>query len=501
MSASYPDLLSDVHVASAPMQGQIRGQVDGFTFRLARDWPLLVVPVLLVALRIASSPSSAMAYIVAAVWSLTGRRQAILSLFFLWLFNNTSHPLFGAPLMGAVLRYVVLFAASVSVFIRGPGRGGGTTNTLLLAMSGLMCALITAHSFVFSRTPEISVLKSLTFALAFMTSLCGWAWMSPRERGKCEAIVFGSLVMIMVLSVCSLLTGGRAYLGSTSFFQGVLVHSQTLGVVAAVTVTPTIVLALIARPFRWWRVVAVGAALVCLYLSQSRAGLLGALLGLSVVASVGVIRSALSIATRNPRVVRSRLVWLAGGLMLALIFAGGSIYRRAVEFTLKRGKNIEELTSESLEASAEERLKRLDVMLANVAQHPVEGIGFGIASNESLVGIMARDPIFNLPIMATVEKGFMPAAVLEELGIPLGSLILAWLVVLGFFSSRGGSLPLVVYVTVLCSNFGESAFFSAGGNGTLLMILANWAVTETSRARPVGSAFTRRPRESVIGIP
>ena len=85
--------------------------------------------------------------------------------------------------------------------------------------------------------------------------------------------------------------------------------------------------------------------------------------------------------------------------------------------------------------------------------------------------------------MATVEKGVMPVMILEELGIPLGTLTLVWLLYLGMQSARGGLLPLSVYGTAICTNLGEAAFFSAGGNGLILILVACWAVTEPGGAR------------------
>ena len=154
-----------------------RSKIGGGGFRFARDWQLLVVPALLVVLRVASPPTSAAAYVVAAVWALAGRRQAVLSLFFLWLFNNASHTFCGPPLLAALLRYVVLLAAALSVFARGPSRHPTARIAFPAGLSVALFALMLCHSLVFSRTPDVSMLKSVSFAVAFLTALCGWAWM------------------------------------------------------------------------------------------------------------------------------------------------------------------------------------------------------------------------------------------------------------------------------------------------------------------------------------
>lgn len=481
MSASIPAFPHAGHFDQAPVTVRAKGSVQGSGFRLGRDWQHLVVPAILVVLRIASPPTSAMAYVVAALWALTGRRQAVLSLFFLWLFNNGSHTFCGAPMMAAVLRYPVLLAAALSVFVRGASRNATAKVLVPASLSALLFALILGHSLVFSRTPDISVLKLLSFAMAFMTALCGWAWMSPVERQRSAQIVFGSLVMIMIASIAYLVTG-QAYMARSTLLAGVLVHPQTLGVAAALSVTAFLTQTLVVRPFRWWRVVALGASMACLYLSGSRAGMLGLVVGLFLSAVYEVGRNLVSRARRGSRIVGSRLVWGAVGVVFALLVAGGPIYRGAVRFIVKYGHS-DQVSATSLEESAEARVQKIDRMLANVRRSPLEGIGFGVASNPTEFGLFARDPIFGLPLMATVEKGFMPVMMLEELGIPLGTLALLWIVALGAWSARGGLLPLSVFATVVCSNFGEAAFFSSGGNGLLLILLACWAVTEPAVVR------------------
>lgn len=481
MSASIPAFPHAGHFDQAPVTVRARGGAQGSGFRFGRDWQLLLVPAILVVLRIASPPTSAMAYVVAALWALTGRRQAVLSLFFLWVFNNGSHTFCGPPMMAAVLRYVVLLAAALSVFVRGAGRNATAKVLVPASLSILLFALILGHSLVFSRTPDISVLKLLSFALAFMTALCGWAWMSPMERQRCAQIVFGSLVLIMIASLAYLVTG-RAYMARSTLLAGVLVHPQTLGVAAAMSVAAFLVQTLVVRPFRWWRVVALGASMACLFLSGSRAGVLGLVAGVFVSAFYEGGRSLVSRARGNPRIVGSRLVWGTVALVLSLLFAAGPIYRSAARFIVKYGAE-EEFSTTTLEKSAEARVKKIDRMLANVRRRPLEGIGFGVASDPTDFGLFARDPILGLPLMATVEKGFMPVMMIEELGVPLGSLALLWLVALGVWSGRGGLLPLAVFATAICSNFGEAAFFSSGGNGLLLILLACWAVTEPAGTR------------------
>ncbi len=69
-----------------------------------------------------------------------------------------------------------------------------------------------------------------------------------------------------------------------------------------------------------------------------------------------------------------------------------------------------------LEAYDLSRGSLIDEMWQNITEHPLAGIGFGIGSDPSEMEI-ERDPVFRLPIGAPIEKGVLPIAVVEELGI------------------------------------------------------------------------------------
>jgi len=67
-------------------------------------------------------------------------------------------------------------------------------------------------------------------------------------------------------------------------------------------------------------------------------------------------------------------------------------------------------------------------MLENIATDPWRGIGYGIAS-ESQSLVVNRDPLFGLPVSAPVEKGIMPLAILEELGVLGFGVFVLWLLI------------------------------------------------------------------------
>ena len=111
----------------------------------------------------------------------------------------------------------------------------------------------------------------------------------------------------------------------------------------------------------------------------------------------------------------------------------------------------------------------------NFRAHPFIGTGFGVNPGGGFVGSPVT--VLGIPISAPVEKGFLPTAVLEEVGIP-GAL--AFLVLVGALvrqAYRTGDLVwLAVLLTCLFVNLGEAVFFSMGGLGLLFWLWMGLAI-------------------------
>jgi len=79
--------------------------------------------------------------------------------------------------------------------------------------------------------------------------------------------------------------------------------------------------------------------------------------------------------------------------------------------------------------------------------------------------------------MATVEKGVMPMAVVEETGFLGARVTYPWLILLMVRAAKGGLVPSIVFWTVLATNIAEANFFSPGGQGMFQLIFATWGCT------------------------
>jgi hypothetical protein len=136
------------------------------------------------------------------------------------------------------------------------------------------------------------------------------------------------------------------------------------------------------------------------------------------------------------------------------------------------------------EAYKDSRGNLIEAMWDNIKVTPMVGIGFGVASIPSAMEV-TRDPILGLPTGASIEKGVMPIAVLEELGIPGFVLFCGWIGMLIRRAGQHGVKELALVATLLLFNFGESTLFSPSGFGMIELIVLAWAATRPRRSTGV----------------
>lgn len=430
------------------------------------------VPALVMALRFAPGPVGNLAYLFLFLYSFAGRRQAILSLYLLCLCNVATHAFGGPPGLAAIYRHLITFSAAISVMALHAGRPPRSCARGAVMATLALCGLLLTHSLVLSENPAVSMLKAASFTLVILTLLIGWSRLEPPDRSLLEYQIWGTLIGLTALGFPLAFTD-YGYVKTKTGFQGLLVHPQTFGPMMGVLSVYLLMGWMTVRRGSKLTMAVTVLAVASVFFSRARIG------GLVLVAGmlIGILYG-MAIKLRNaPRLLTRRLMMAAAGIVLALVVAGPRIITAARAFISKydgpqQGENLS-----ITEAALQSRGQLIDLMMVNIRKHPLTGIGFGVATEGGKSGEVQLDPIFGLPIMAVVEKGVMPVAIVEELGIPFACLFAAWFLMLFAMAARGGAMNVALLTAALASNVAENCFFSPGGMGLFFLVVATMAVT------------------------
>lgn len=408
-----------------------------------------------------------------ALYALRGVREAVEALFLLAFLIIT------LKLNISLGRWIILLAASSRIFWEGVVRKGEMPTVFgpLLAFS----VPVAGTSIVVSAFPLVSLLKILTFTLGATAVLVGmYQTRHAMQYWLSWLYTMGGVILVMSIPFYFLPAG---FSRNGVLFRGITNDPQTFGAVVA-PLTALFTGLYLFYPNLKNRRVGILAALgwIGIYLTFSRTSMFAAVLGLVGAVAVGCAVRGGEWGHQIGNALRRPIVIGAGILVLGLsALQIGPIQSYVTQFIFKddRAKTVVRVFEKS-------RGGLVDRSMANFLESPIVGIGFGAPSYPARFTHHLKRGPFGIPVSATVEKGFMPTAVLEETGI-LGAILI--LILVGFLIAPvmwyGNIVAFWVLLTALLVNFGEMIFFTMGGNGLYLWIVMSfcyyWAVARTTK--------------------
>lgn len=432
-----------------------------------RSLPLMAI----VALRVAPGPQKILAYVTSMFYALMGRRQAIMALVMLWLCNMFTHAFGFPPSAAAIFRHLTVFAAAASVFLIHSAEPPRSRTPLLLAWTGVLSTLLILHSIFVSTMPDVSALKAISFAMTVQLLLTAWSRLSPQQRSIAEKQLFGVLYGLAILSA-PLVAMGAGYVRSGRGFQGLLEHPQAFGPTMAIAAVWLFATWLTDRRMSLVLKSMLALSLAWVYFSSARIAVVMFLVGTFAAIVAGPFSSILNQSKRVPRILKTRLTLLVTCVCLTATILGPYLAETVQKFIAKgRG------TTDIAEAAWDSRGGLIELMQENIANRPMTGLGLGVASTPEGYSSFVRDPLFGLVIMAAVEKGVLPVAIVEELGWPLALLYAPWFAGLLLMAIRAGPRYAGICAACLAMNISEALFFSPGGGGLIVQILVTMAAT------------------------
>lgn len=346
------------------------------------------------------------------------------------------------------LVFATLFTCSFIVILNN----GVMKKDLVLAFTVFMILLL--PSVFLSEYIDIAFIKFLSF----MFGLFSLIFLSNRIIKYSNTpsgllyIWFRNINRFLLVLSAVIYIFGLGYTVNPTGFAGVLNHPQAFGVFLILIILIELYGIQSKSSNKHWSYFFIIIAFFYSILTESR---------LSVITIVFLILLFILLF------IRLKKSYLIVGLIL--LFVGlvnaESILSKSQFILTKSGR----ATSSGLEALDDSRGFLVRASITNFTENPLTGIGFQTSNGKhgSYPMTVVREPIFNLPLQATVEKGVFWSAILEETGI-LGFLGFTIFVIAFYKKIKDKRFSLLLGFCLILMGMGESFFFSFGGVGAIV---------------------------------
>ena len=424
-------------------------------------------------------------------WSVTGAAAAVRAVVLGVLLLLLNPALFQGSPVATELRWVLLLGAGLCVAVKSVVVVARTRQLKLPAWCFALAAfyvLAVILTFSVSYAPMVSLLKLTAFLWGFATINAG----IERSRNYPWLQWLCSLWATIVLTSIPLIASAYGYWRNGSGFQGITAQPQAYGIlVAPITTYLTLWLFLNVGGRRGVLIVATCLGWLTMALSLSRTAVLSVILaGLLACSYALVARPDIRSRIKRQLLSSSRLavVTIASALLaLYLVQVANAVGEFLVKGKRAGGESAPSAITASLQDS---RGGLIQQQLANIRQHPFTGIGFGVASDAETFHVTRSTSLFNLPSGASVEKGSLPTAVVEENGV-FGALLFflfIWLFIRRVLR-RADAPAIGLVLCALLLNAGEMMFFSAGALGIFIWLTMGVAAAQTVSRRALGQRY------------
>lgn len=432
----------------------------------------IIIPFLAVMARLLSSGTADLSFLILAAYATSGPKQIVQAFALTWLFTMFNPGIAPYPSYSSFFRYFILLSGLISLVSRGLFLKSLKGFTLLTFGLGVFFII---HSALFSSMPLISIAKSLNWTFSIVILLVAWSSLDNKNRVEMQHWIYMLLALTLIASVPFLAFTSIGFLRNSTGFQGVLNHPQAFGISAALLAAIVVGNFLRSKKFSLLLVLLLILSISFVFISESRTCGIALAFGSMISIPVTSIIEKQKFTNVAP-ILKARSFYL---FLFVLSFAALIVHQPLVDMVISfisKSNRIE--FSNIVDAFALSRSILYESMLNNISKFPVFGIGFGVPSIPDQLSIQV-DPVFGLPIAASVEKGVVPLAILEEVGFPGFLFTGVWCCMLLKRAAINGIVAVNVSIVALLINLGESVLFSPGGMGMVILILLSCSSTKS----------------------
>jgi len=398
-------------------------------------------------------------YLILAGYALLGRRQIIEALLLSWFFSTLSTEIIPIAKYGSFFRYILLVVCFYSIFIRANFR---KSNVITLCTIGLGVFFI-FNSIFYSQVPTISFLKAFNWTLVIVILLLAWQGLDSLEYEDTKNWIKIFLLMIILISIPTLLIPKIGFSVNVTYFAGILNHPQAFGMTAAVLAA-----ILIGETFFQNKstILSVVIIIICISLtvvSGSRTA--GFALFLAVIISLLLFPILTIRKIKSLFNLKKNKFHIITIFLLLMIILSPFIFDLISTFMTKTNQST---VDGIIDAYTKSRAVLYMPMIDNILENPLRGIGFGLASDWSSMYIKYFKGI---PVSAPIEKGVLPLAILEEVGVFGFTFFIVWILLLVRLAIANSFSDTLILLTFLIFNLAEAGLFSPNGYGMLYLIM------------------------------
>lgn len=359
-------------------------------------------------------------------------------------------------------RWLVMFACFGRLMWDSIMQGASTPRIITPLL--LFSFTIFVFAFLVSYIPAVSVLKIVTFFMGVSIIMVAFH-RTPHLRQYWFSWIFTLCVFILLASL-PLFGFEYGYRKTGTGFQGILSHPQTFGIVGAIIAAFITGLLLYNGKKSKLIILATVIAWVGIFASEARTALLAVVLGFAISLIIGSMAGAQWRQMIGRSFSAGKVLFFAIALCGFGLVLGSTIQDGVLKFLMK--DDSDESVTAALQDS---RGAVIELSMENFYANPVTGIGFGVPSEPSKLKVKSGP--MGIPTGASVEKGFMPSAVLEETGLA-GAFLVMFIIIVLFkpVLTHGGMMALWLMSVCFSVNLGEMIFFAIGGGaGTFLWLM------------------------------
>lgn len=433
-------------------------------------WPDFLFILVLIWVQIFGSIVTTATYIFLIFYALLSSEKAIKALTMGVILCFLNPGLFPGSEYSYFLRWVLLFSAACRIYLSQIALSWSVPKYLLYLFIFSIASMI--FSLSNSYAIFVSLAKIIVFFIGFSTVLLGFK-QTFNLPWRSWYFTFFSAVLI---SGISLLCMPEGYVRNLKGFQGILNHPQAYGVYMVV---PTIWLTgiwLVNKKVSSILKIIILGGWITIFATRARAAILAAVLGILFTAVIAFFRrpswnKKLLMIIKKP--VFIAMIFL---VIIVMMFPGNIIKETIGNFIYKNKGSLYENIYHS-------RGFLIERSWQNFKEHPLIGIGFGVASDREKF-IVNESHYMNIPLGAPTEKGFLFSALLEEVGIIGTFLFLLFLFELMKPIIKFGDLPSAwLFWTAFFVSFSEMVFFSPGGLGMYIWLCLGLAINYTLKIK------------------